>query len=288
MDAIKIDLNDWVHSGEGANGESYYHKSDPSVMMKLYFESAPYEIIVSELEFAQKVYDAGISTPKPGELVTDGNGRFGIRFERIVGKKSFSRACGDDPSRVEEYARAFARMCLKLHSTKVSREDFPDIKTLDLSLMAENPYFEPEERVWVEEFIKNAPEGDTAIHGDLQFSNAITSPQGDYFIDLGDFACGHPYFDLGMVLLCTRYDGEDFVRDVFHMDLKTADAFWVYFVKEYFGEDADPDEIDTMLRPYAGLKVLIIERNAGMYFPQFHDLFKIKGTDQFPEICSEN
>lgn len=274
MEAIKIDLNDWVYSGEGANGESYYHKTDPTAMMKLYFASAPYDIIVSELEFARKVYATGIPTPKPGELVTDGAGRYGIRFERIVGKKSYARACGDEPSRAGEYGRSFAEMCLKLHSTHVSREDFPDIKETDLRLLEEDPWFEPEERRLVAEFIKNAPDADTAIHGDLQYGNAIMSAQGNFFIDLGDFACGHPYFDLGMVLLCCRYDDDEFLREVFHMDRQTADAFWCGFVKGYFGEDADPDEIDDMLRPYAGLKVLIIERNTGRCFPEFHALFK--------------
>lgn len=272
MEPILIDLNDYEYAGEGANGASYNHRTDKTLMMKLYNASAPYEIIESELDFARKVYEAGIPTPKPGEFVTDGNGRYGIRFERIVGKKSFSRAVGDDPSRVEEYAREFARMCLQLHSTHMDKADFPDIKEVDLKLLAEDPYFTEEERERVAAFIKASPDGDTAIHGDLQFSNAIMSESGRYFIDLGDFACGHPYFDLGMVLLCCRYDDADFVREVFHMDLETASEFWVYFVKEYFGEDADPDEIDRMLRPYAGLKVLIIERNAGMHFPQFHAL----------------
>ena len=36
MEALKIDLNDYVHSGEGANGESFNHRTDPSIMMKLY------------------------------------------------------------------------------------------------------------------------------------------------------------------------------------------------------------------------------------------------------------
>ena len=37
MEPIKISLSDYVLSGGGANGESYDHKTDPSVMLKLYF-----------------------------------------------------------------------------------------------------------------------------------------------------------------------------------------------------------------------------------------------------------
>ena len=37
MDAIKISLDDFVLSGGGFNGESYDHKTDPTIMLKLYF-----------------------------------------------------------------------------------------------------------------------------------------------------------------------------------------------------------------------------------------------------------
>ena len=274
MEATLINLNDYEYSGEGANGASYNHKTDKSLMLKLYNASAPLEIVKSELEFARKVYDAGIPTPEPGDFVTDGSGRYGIRFQRIEGKKSFSRAAGDNPERVEEYARRFASMCKALHSTHLPKGVFPDIKEADLQMLAENPFFTEPEREMVARFIKSAPDGDTAIHGDLQYSNAIMSESGEYFIDLGDFSCGHPYFDLGMVLLCCVYDDDAFIRETFHMEPETAREFWRYFVKGYFGEDAQPDEIEKMLRPYAGLKVLIIERNAGMHFPNFHALLE--------------
>ena len=269
-----INLDDYVYSGEGANGASYYHRSDPTLMLKLYNASAPYAIIESELTLARKVYDLGIPTPRPGDFVTDGQGRYGIRFQRIVGKKSFSRAVGDDPSQVERYARTFAAMCRQLHATHLPAGAFPDIKEVDLAMLAENPFFTDEERARVADFIRRAPDGDTAIHGDLQFSNAITADGRNYFIDLGDFACGSPLFDLGMVLLCCVYDDAAFVRDVFHMEPDTALAFWHWFVKGYYGDDADPDEVERMLRPYAGLKVLIIERNTGIHFPQFHKLLE--------------
>lgn len=272
MEAIRIDLQDYEYAGEGANGASYNHKADPSVMLKLYNAGAPLQVICSELEASHKVYEAGIPTPEPGDFVTDGNGRFGIRFKRILGKKSFSRAVGDEPGKVEEYARRFARMCLKLHSTHLDPGQFRSVKALDLSLLEQNPYFTPEEKEKVAAFIKAAPDADTAIHGDLQYSNAIFAGDSEYFIDLGDFACGSPLFDLGMVLLCCRYDSPEFIREVFHMEPQTASEFWYWFAKEYFGEDSDPDEIERMLKPYAGLKVLIIERDARMHFPEFHAL----------------
>lgn len=37
MEAKKINLSDFVLFGGGANGESYNHKEDPSLMLKLYF-----------------------------------------------------------------------------------------------------------------------------------------------------------------------------------------------------------------------------------------------------------
>lgn len=273
MKAATIDLNDYVHAGEGANGESFNHRTNSRTMLKLFNRDAPVDIIVNELEFSHKVYGTGIPTPKPGELVTDGNGRYGIIFERIEDKISFSRATGDHPEKVEEYARRFARLCLKLHSTHIEKGVFPDIKQMNLELLDKLTVYTEREREILRSYILNAPDGDTAIHGDLQFSNAIMSGDKDYLIDLGDFACGSPLFDLGMVLFTCIYDNHDFIREVFHMEPETAAEFWKHFVHEYFGEDVDPAVKERELRPYAALKLLIIERNAGA-IPEYHRLIQ--------------
>ena len=68
MEPIKISLNDYVLSGGGANGESYDHKTDPSVMLKLYFPGKIQQPL-DEMNLARKVYDMGIPTPEPGEYV---------------------------------------------------------------------------------------------------------------------------------------------------------------------------------------------------------------------------
>ena len=98
MTPTLIDLAEYERVGEGANGASYNHRQDPNIMLKLYFRN--FEAAELELELARKVYEMGIPTPEPGDLVTDGK-QVGIRFRRLVDKKSFSRACGDNPHAVD-------------------------------------------------------------------------------------------------------------------------------------------------------------------------------------------
>lgn len=268
MEAIKISLGDYVLSGGGANGESFDHKSDPSVMLKLYFPGKIQQPL-DEMMLARKVYDLGIPTPEPGEYVVTEDGRYGIRFRRITGKKSYSRATADEPERVEQFAAEFATMCRQLHSVHVDTTAFENVKDRYLRLLSENPFFTTAEKDAIARFITDAPEADTAIHGDLQFSNAIFAGDRRYFIDLGDFCHGYPLFDVGMVYLTCVLDGEDFIRETFHMSKPLAGRFWEAFAPVYFGSDRPLKDIEEELRPYAGLKTLIIERDTRCPMPEF-------------------
>lgn len=268
MEAIKITLDDYVLSGGGFNGESYDHKSDPSTMLKLYFPGKIQQPL-DEMMLARKVYDLGIPSPKPGDYVVTEDGRYGIRFHRILGKKSYSRATGDDPANVEKYAVEFAQMCKLLHSTHVDVTQFENVKDRYMRLLEQNPFFTSREKDKLGKFIADVPDEDTAIHGDLQFSNAIFAGDKKYFIDLGDFCYGNHMFDVGMVYLCCCLDGEDFIRETFHMSKALAGEFWEYFAPEYFGKDRPLKDIEEEIRPFAGLKTLIIERDANCPMPEF-------------------
>ena len=272
MDAIKINLEDYVHAGEGANGESFNHRTDPDIMMKLYNPGKiqqPYD----EMIMARKVYELGIPSPEPGEYVTDGV-RYGIRFRRIVGKVSYSRATADHPENVERYAAEFADMCKKLHAVHVDTTQFESVKDRYYRLLEENPFFTSAQKDAIGKFIADAPDTDTAIHGDLQYSNAIFVGDKRYFIDLGDFCYGYNLFDVGMVYLCCCLSGEDFIREVFHLPLDLAAKFWEYFVPVYFGPGMSVKEATEMIAPYAGIKTLIVERDTKCPMPQFREALK--------------
>ena len=267
-EAVKISLDDYILSGGGANGESYNHRTDPAVMLKLYFPGL-LEQPLSEMTLARKVFAAGIETPEPGDLVVTEDGRYGIRFQRIPDKVSFARAVGDHPEKVGQYAEEFAQMCLQLHATHVDTRQFENVKDRYHRLLAENPFFTVEEKAKLGRFIDSVPDKDTAIHGDLQFSNAIFVGDKRYFIDLGDFCYGNPLFDVGMVYLCCVLNGEAFIKETFHMDKPLAIQFWEHFAPAYFGPGRTLGDIEKEILPFAGLKTLIIERDTQCPMPEF-------------------
>ena len=273
MEPIKISLDDYVLFGGGANGESYDHKQDPSIMLKLYFPGKIQQPL-DEMVLARKVYEAGIPTPEPGDYVVTEDGRYGIRFKRILGKKSYARATGDEPEKVAQFAAEFAEMCKKLHATHVDTTQFENVKDRYYRLLSENPFFTKEEKDKIEHFIASVPDEDTAIHGDLQYGNAIFVGDQRYFIDLGDFCWGNHLFDVAMVYLCCYLSDEAFISEAFHMPKSVAMKFWDNFAPVYFGAGIPLKEIEEQIRPFAGLKTLIIERDTKCPMPEFRDALK--------------
>ena len=162
-------------------------------------------------------------------------------------------------------------MCRQLHATHLDTTQFENVKDRYYRLLAENPFFTADEKEKLRRFIADVPDEDTAIHGDLQFSNAIFTDSERYFIDLGDFCYGNHLFDTGMVYLCCVLSDEAFIKETFHMDKATSIQFWEYFAPAYFGTDLSLQDIETLIRPFAGLKTLIVERDTHRPMPEFRD-----------------
>ena len=267
IQARQISLDDFVLFGGGANGESYDCKYDPTLMLKLYFPGKIQQPL-DEMLLARKVYEIGIPTPEPGEYVVTEDGRYGILFRRIPDKKSYARATGDNPEKVAEYAAEFAAMCRHLHSIHIDTTRFENVKDRYYKLLEANPFFTAGEKDKIAKFIGDTPDMDIALHGDLQFGNAIFAGDKKYFIDLGDFCYGNPLFDVAMVYLCCCVSDEQFISEAFHMPKSLSKQFWKHFVPEYFGKDRPVEEVTEMIRPYAGLKTLIVERDTRHPMPE--------------------
>ena len=75
-----------------------------------------------------------------------------------------------------------------------------------------------------------------------------------------------------MTLIVLELLSDDgFIREAFHMPKTVAMQFWDHFAPVYFGEGIPLKEIEELIRPYAGLKTLIVERDTKRPMPEFRE-----------------
>ena len=257
MDTYKqIDLNDYVQTGEGGTSLTYTHKTRPA-LAKLFNQGSEAEQAEEEFVTARAVFDMGIPTPEPLQLISDGKRR-GVEYELISNKRSLTRIISQEPERLEEISLTFARMVRELHERKVDTLRFTSVKE-----RLRRFYQEKGDRVTEEykeralNFIDKSPEADTCLHGDLHIGNVITDGQRNMWIDLGQFSYGEPEWDLGwMWTICNQIDGQrsDFLLHVTPETLKT---HWDIFLPAYLGtnDKAKIGEYTRRLIPYYAVRL---------------------------------
>lgn len=286
MEKTFIDISDYRQSGEGAIGVSYDCISDPDIMLKMYKESYPDDAVTGELEIARKVYSLGIPTPKPGDLVTDGS-RLGIRFRRIRGKRSYSRMIQQEPERLDELTREFARECKMIHGISCPEGMFQDARVQFKYYLDCEKTLTPSQKDKVRAFIDSVPECGNCLHGDMHIGNAIStlvkgaplsSPHDIYFIDLGNFGRGYPLFDVAMMMQSCVYADDYYVQEMLHLDRAAITKVWDSFMDEYFfGEEKIADRllgpgqtvesVQKAMKPFVGCIQLFISFAMG-YLPE--------------------
>ena len=241
----KIDLNDYVQTGEGGTALAYTHKSGKS-LAKLYNPDFDIGKIKEEFWTSRTVFELGISTPEPYRLVTDGK-RFGGEYELIQGKRSFSRIISQESGRLEELSLEFARMARTLHATKADTSRLKSYKEMVTQFYLGKTFVPEDYRKKVLEFLDKVPDTPTCLHGDLQISNAITDGKRTLWIDVGGFGYGAPEWDLALMWNLAHMPDAEKLDFLFHLPSETMKAHWNIFFSAYLGTN-DPGRIEDATR----------------------------------------
>lgn len=270
MGIKQITLDEWVSCGGGAQGDSYNHKTDASLMLKLYGEQINWDDVIEEVTIVKVASDNGVPCPAPGELVQVGN-RLGVIYQRILNKKSFCTAISENPALLPELSVRMANMALALHSTPVTDSRVPSQTEKFAQILDRLTYIQGSMRQELNNALDIAARNEThtLLHGDFHYGNVITDGQKDYFIDLGAFCYGHPYFDLTMLYFTAFFADEERRQQDFHINGETTRRFWEHFKKAYFGPGAKSDkELCHEMKPYFLLRTLFFD-NAMGHWPLF-------------------
>ncbi|MBR1504384.1 MAG: TIGR02172 family protein [Prevotella sp.] len=232
-DVQKINLDEYVQSGEGGQALTYTRK-DNSSLAKLFMLSYGAETAQREFLVSKAVYEAGIPSPKPIRLVTDGE-RFGGEYELIAGKRSYARIISEEPEQLEPLTIRFAKLAKEIHGKAADTEIFPDMKDVVKIWIEKSECITEPLRQRLLETLESIPSPKTYLHGDLHVGNIITNGTKEYWIDLGNFAWGAPEWDFSMIYFTAFYMAPERTDYLFHLTPATLQKHWALLIKTYYG-----------------------------------------------------
>lgn len=266
---VRIDLNDWVKTGEGSVGESFFHKNDPSLMLKMNFIEAPADSWITEITNSEAAHKLGLPVPKPGSIVFDGK-RYGLMFQRIPDKVSYARAVGDHPENIPALAKDFAQVVRTLHTTVCKVDDVRDIKEYNRENILKSRFHDEAFKAKALKLVDSLPDGDTGVHGDLHFGNMIIGGGKTYIIDMDHFCYGYYKFDLAMFFVIIRmkdFAPEEYFKSIYHCTYDQAKQFLQCYMDDYFGKSVDLAALEEELAPYIALRIISAENDIDTPYP---------------------
>ncbi len=257
-DIQRINLEDYVQTGEGGTALTYNHKNGKT-LAKLYSPGWAADTAAREFRINQMVYEIGLPTPEPIRLITDGT-RFGAEYELISPKRSFARIISQEPDQLVPLSERFARLARQIHEKPADTQRLPDMKEV---VRAGIDKFEKLPATFKERFhrfLDLVPSAPTCLHGDLHIGNIITDGQRDLWIDVGDFAYGVPQWDVCMMYYSANLMTPERIENLFHVDQATMRAHWNAFAPVYYGTQ-DKDAIAAEVRklyPFIATKIAFL------------------------------
>lgn len=242
-----VSINGLKMISQGGYGKIYRLTED--TILKVFYGFTSDELIENGIRYARKAFSGGIPCAVPYEAVDTEEG-IGVVYEYLH-SVTLAEAIHASPELLEDYSLKFARL-----GRTLSQTHFPDHslrsadETFSHALDRFSGLLEDDDIALYNRAVDLIPKCDTAVHGDFHTKNVLLGESGELLlIDMDDFCCGHPIWDLiTTVSYCEdaphpfRSFGDSLLLTGLTDEEKN--SVWNYFIREYFRE-LPPEEIQS-------------------------------------------
>lgn len=254
-----FDLNGWTLFSDRRNSQSY-HSADKKWMVKfeLALTDGSLENLEKEKAVTEKALAIGIKTPKVKDIVELPDGRLGLIYEYIEGKKSISRAASEDLDNIDYYMDRFVKVSKDFHSKICDTTKVPNWEDLIRKKMNELPYLNDAQKEKAEKLMEKTEKKKNALLGDFHTGNFIITETEEFAIDLGSLSYGNPIYDIAIFRWFTSIFPEFISEHIFHCKREYMIKMWNSFAKKYFDlkSDNELNEFNEAIDKYAYIAML--------------------------------
>jgi len=171
-------------------------------IIKLFHAGFPIDTVHYEYKMSRLVYESGIATAKPYELV-EYEGKTGIVYGYLHSSSTLLARMSAEPGSIDFYAEWMARLHAEMHSRTVDAARFSSIHSLHDALqhrIGESEGLTELEKDAVTRYLQQLPRGNSLCHGDYHPENVMIGEEAN-IIDWMTGAIGHPAADAARTVL---------------------------------------------------------------------------------------
>ena len=223
----------------GRGGRSSVYRLSEDRALKVYRGEVSWEALEKSLENLRAAAEAGIPAAIPLEVAETDEGP-GTVMEYLDGDLLADRvrAC---PDALDDLAARFAGVCRQLAETRLDDRRMTYTNEFYAGALDRlSGVLSAEEIAVYERAVRAVPRRNTAVHGDFHLRNLLADRSGGFrLIDLDDFGCGHPVWDVASVamaywLLPQKNDSDEALIRFTGLTRAEAARLYRVFTDEYF------------------------------------------------------
>jgi len=166
-------------------------------ILKLYRDWCPRDWVEYEARIAHAIYEAGIPSPRPGNIV-EVDGRRGLIYEKVNGI-SMLQDMNLRPWMLLKHARSLAELQVKINQQSMT--GLPSYKDRLQYDIRHTPHLNEALRKKALAMLDALPDSQNVCHGDYHPGNVIITKDGPIVIDWMTASTGNPWADVARTSL---------------------------------------------------------------------------------------